>query len=62
MSGCWYSDRNYSDPRCYGKVEREFDGKAGTTYSSVLVVDKLSGRWREDDALIYNLMRKFYQR
>lgn len=59
MSGCWYLDRNYSNPRCYGKVEREFDNKAGTTYSSVLVVDELSGKWREDDDLIYDLIRKF---
>lgn len=59
LSGCWYGDRNWTDPRNFGKIERIFDSKVGTQYSAVLVVGQLCGNRREDDATMRDFMRRF---
>ena len=56
MRGCWYGERNPSDPRCYGKSEKYFNGKGGK-YDTIKVVGQLTGNKCVDELEIENIFK-----
>ena len=57
MRGCWYGERNYSDPRCYGKIEKYFNGKSGK-YDTVKVVGQLTGDKNTDKLTLEHIFKR----
>ena len=60
MRGCWYGERNPSDPRCYGKIEKYFNGKGGK-YDTIKVVGQLAGNKYVDELEIENIFKTVKQ-